>query len=365
MSKKILCYCSWNGYGHIARAYSLAKFIDNVEIIICSPQPYIFPLKKNVRYVNMTEPQSRYRFEGEKIVRQEYHDTIDVESYRKHVLEFFKLLDEIHPDLVIVDNPAEIAIYSMLMGYRTLIVYETLKSNDLRWRLSWGNVERVIVPYTKEFSEEIDYRFADNSFFSGGYSRFEADELPNRIATRKELDIKDSEKLCLITMGKARLGEKIIPEIIKSVVNNKSIKVLMPYFAEDDWINGLKKKFPELMVIHNQTDLRKFYVAADLVLTGAGYNSVMECFEFRVPAILFPLDRVYGEQSNKAVVTKKMGAAEIINVNQTGWSSKIKPLINKVLEPKNTNKMKRAQAKIVDGQGARRLANYITQLIEV
>ncbi len=361
--KKVLFYCSWGGFGHIARAYSVSKYMDWAKITVASPQRWIFPKSPNLEYIPLTEPKSRFRLEGEKVILQNYEGKADVEGYRAHIFEYYDVLRKVDPDLVIVDNPAEIALFTKMLGYKTCVVWETLESNDLRWRLVWGNVDKVLVPYSKRFADDLDFKFAKNAFFSGGYNRFEGDKLPSREAARKQLGLIESDKMVFVTIGKGRVGQTYIPEIISQLQKNDKYKVYFPYFTKDSWSEGLAKKFKRLNVIHGETDLVKYFVSSDLIVTGAGYNSMMEALYFKIPTILFPLERIYGEQSNKAMTAQKMGAAEMVSLSQDDWPKKFEEAIEKLSMKELNRNIAKAQREVVDGGGAKRTADFIKEII--
>lgn len=359
--KKILFYCSGNGFGHIARVFSVVKFLNNCQIVICSPQDWIFGPLPNLKFVKLEQPKSYYKFTDKGVERDDQRDIDDTESFRKYFGHYIKTLLGEKPNFVVVDLNAEIASVTKLLGFKTLIMYETLKTNDFQVEFAWQNADAILVPYSKSFTENLNYRFADKSFFSGAFSRYEGEKFPARVDSRESLGIKDNEVTCLITMGKARLGESVIPQIIESVINRSNFRTYFLYYSKDDWIESLQKLFPSLKVIFAKTDIRQYYSAADLVLSGAGYNTVTELFEAQVPAILFPLERDFDEQVNKAKTIESLGAAEIVDLNNRDWESQFNKKINHLIKPDVSKRMKDSQEKIVDGHGAERMAKFIEE----
>ncbi|MCX6808391.1 MAG: glycosyltransferase [Candidatus Berkelbacteria bacterium] len=360
--KKILYYCGWGGFGHIARAYSIAKFLDFAEVTVISAEKWIFPKLPNLEYVEMSEPKSRFRLDGEKIILQNYGEKSDAIGYRKHLFEFFDLLKKIEPDLVIIDNPAELAIYAKMLGFKTLIVYETLKSEDLRWRLAWDNVDKIIVPYTKEFALDLNFKHEDNALFAGGYTRFEDDER-NRKQARIDLKILDNEKLILLAVGKGKGGGEVAEAIASKISKLKKYRIIFPYFVPDVWLSEFQQLYPTIEVVSGKTDLSPYLAAADIFIGGAGFNTLMEACQFQVPAIFLPLDRIYGEQYNKAKTIARLGAGRMVMTTSRGWLGQIEKEIKDLCNPKVAAKMREAQRRIVDDHGARRVVHFIKEII--
>lgn len=360
--KKILFYCSWGGFGHIARAYAVSKFLNtDAKIIVCSPQDWIFPKLPNVKFVKIHEPKSRFRFEQEKIIRQDYGKEADEAGYRKHIFQYYDLLKKFDPDLVVVDNPAEVAISTKMLGYKTMVVYETLKTDDLRWRLAWGNVDKVLVPYTDDFTNDLAYKYSDNSFFSGGYSRFEKEALLDREKARNLIRATEDKKVVMLTVGKGRLGE-LFEQIVSQLMKHENLEIYFPYYKKDEWSVALNRRFERLKIVYAQTDLRKYFCAADLIITGAGYNSMMEAFEFNIPTILIPLERIYGEQINKAKTAERLGAAMVLDVEKENWPDQL----SKNIENSDVlhEKMIEAQKEILSGSGAEKTAKFIIKFLD-
>lgn len=361
--KKILFYCSWGGFGHIARAYAVSRFLENNKVYVASAQPWIFSKPKYLKYIKLNEPYSRFRFEGEKIVLQNYLESSnDVAGYRKHLLAYLNLLDKIKPDVVVVDNPAEIAIFTKMLGYKTCIVYETLETDDLRWRLAWKNADKILIPYPKQFPVSLKFNYWDNTFISGGYTRFEGNNKTiDKWLARKKYHIPEDKNVLLLTVGKGNKARNVLDKVIPEL--SDKFFALLPIFTPTKADRQLEKRFANLKIVANVTDLSEYYLIADVVVTGSGYNSVMEAFEHRVPVIAFALERIYGEQISKATILEQMGAIKYLDFNNNNWRKQLIDFINELTTNKNVD-MIRAQEKIVDGTGARKTAEMLKELIK-
>ena len=82
---KILFYCSWGGFGHVARAYAVIKELPkNGKYFVATPEKWPFQKpNKNFKYINLPTPQSRNRFEGEKVGRNDACPCGSGKKYKK------------------------------------------------------------------------------------------------------------------------------------------------------------------------------------------------------------------------------------------------------------------------------------------
>jgi uncharacterized protein (TIGR00661 family) len=363
---KILFYCSWGGFGHVARAYAVIKELPkNGKYFVATPEKWPFQKpNKNFKYINLPTPQSRNRFEGEKLILQKYDPSAkDASGYQKHVHEYINVLQKTKPDLVVVDNPAEIAIITKLLGYKTVSVYETLDTNDLRWRLVWGNVDKILVPYPKSFLNIAKFKYLNNAFCAGGYTRFDSVKKVDKQKARKELGLEKNSKYIAVTVGKGRSSEDTIEKICKAT-KDFDYKVLMLYPSNTKAIKNIVKKY--LHCIHINTTSNKilsYLTASDMIISGAGYNSVMEVFYIQKPVIFIPLERVYNEQGFKTKSISKLGAAVILKTKEI-TKNNLQKTISNFQNKKFVKKMLQAQKSIADGKGSSRAANELVRLIK-
>lgn len=362
----IVFYCSWGGFGHIARAFSIiSQLPPEGKYTVATPEKWPFEdPNKNFNYIKLPEPDSRIRFKEEDIIVQDYKEGAqDIKGYKEHLHSYIEVLKKEDPDLVVVDNPAEVSLFTKILGYKTVVIYESLDTNDLRWRLSWKNMDKVLAPYPKIFLKEADFPYLKNTYCAGGFTRFEKKEIKEitKEKARKKVNLNPKEKYILLTVGKGNKAKKNIRKIVQNL-NKIDYTLLLLYAEPDKEIKNIAKEYENLKVISGvYENIYLYLISVDIIITGAGYNSLMEACYFRKPTIAVPISRIYGEQMFKAEILSKIGALEFIdpeNINS------ISQKIEKLTKKEEVKKMIKKQKKVVDGKGSKRAADKLIQIIK-
>ena len=363
----IVFYCSWGGFGHIARSYSIiSKLPEKGSYTVATPEGWPFKKpSKNFKYKKLHKPDSRIRFEGEKLIVQDYKKGAqDTQGYKKHLHQFIGLLKKRDPDLVVVDNPAEVSLITKILGYKTVVMYESLNTNDLRWRMAWQSADKLLAPYPEEFLKEIDFPYLDNTYCSGGFTRFESNPESKEITTkeaRKKLNLSVDEKYILVTVGKGSTAKGLIKKMLQNLTEVDH-KLLLAYPDPDKEVKELSKKYESLEIIAGVFEEMYLYlVSSDIIVTGAGYNSVMEAFSFGKPTVSIPLSNIYNEQIFKAETFSKLGALSYVNPDNPEL---VYEKIKELEDSRKVKEMKEAQKRVVDGSGSKRAADKLIELIQ-
>lgn len=364
---KIVFYCSWGGFGHVARSYSIiSKLPEDGSYIVATPEDWPFKKpNKNFNYKKLHKPKSRIRLEGEKLIVQDYEEGAqDVQGYQKHLHQFISLLKKEGPDLVVVDNPAEVSLITKTFGYKTVVMYESLNTTDLRWRLAWQSADKLLAPYSEEFLKEVGFSYLDNTYCSGGFTRFESNPKAREITTkeaRKKLGLSIDEKYILITVGKGSTAKGLIRKMLQNLTE-ADYRLLLAYPNPDKEVKELTQKYKNLEIISGVFEEMYLYlVSSNVIVTGAGYNSVMEAFSFQKPTVSIPLSNIYNEQIFKAKTFAKLGALSYVNPDNPEL---VYEKIKELEDPQKVKQMKEAQKRVVDGKGSRRAADKLIELIQ-
>lgn len=360
----IFFYCS-GGFGHIARAFSIIKKLPSKGIYtVATSEKWVFPkLPPGFNYASLPKLKSRIRFKNEEIVIENYIKRAnDILGYRKHLYKFFFHLKKINPQLVVVDMPVEIFLFSKFLGYKTVIVYESLKTNELRWRLVWKNADKILAPYPKEFLEKASFPYLKKTFFSGGICRYDGEKIVPKERARKILGLKQTQNYILITVGKGVESEKIIKKIC-SFTKGLGYQVLLIYPKKSPFTSEITNNFSHVKPVIGVFEKINLYIcASDLIITGTGYNSIMEAFYFRKPVLTIPLKRIYDEQGFKAEILSKMDSVVWVKPSNLTLNN-FRKAFAKLSEKTTLERMKRAQEKIIDGMGSKRAAEFLVNLV--
>ncbi|MFC2016508.1 glycosyltransferase [Chloroflexota bacterium] len=360
--KKILFYATYGGYGHIARNLSINKYLSSSnKIFLVSGMRWDGKLPPNIKYNKLKEiPCSQIINEDGRIIfKRFYSGPQNIEDFRKHLIEYINILKKINPDIVVVDLTSEITIITKLLGYKVISVYETGIRNDLRHLLSYKNCDGILVPYTKGFTD-VSYlpkEIQKKMFFSGGFCRFSGYKILPKVNAKKIIN--ESKKLIVVSVGKGDYAEHVIKICVEAIKDVKGVNAI--FFSRIK----LNKKISNIRFIRVQpAKVYKYLNAADLIICGAGYSTIMENCYFKVPIITIPLKRPYGEQIIKAQNLKKFGAAEVLyeeKISKSLLTKKIKGILN---NPKRIKKVVNSHKKVINGNGAKRAAKWISNLIK-
>lgn len=349
---KIVYYTTPYGYGHVVRANAIANAIgDRAEIHLVSGIDIIFKLSKNIKYHRIDDLPGMNRLDYH-IYYYDMHGRSDdvcngkyVENYRRHFQKFINLVCKINPDLVVVDVTPEFAIYSKLLGYKTVELLLTGKKEDLRCQVSYGSSDHIVVPYPKNFID-VSYwpkEVQSKMFWSGAFSRFDGYRKIEKAEAKAKLNFAPDKKLVVCTFGRGDLGGKVIRKIEE-------------ISKQPEFENCVFKIFG------NIKNVEEYLNAADCAITGAGDNTVTESSYFKIPMILIPLVRGYGEQTSKAAALEEMGAARVIQENEI--NEKLEEELLKILNDEEyIEQTQKAQVQFVDGRGAQRLADKIMEWV--
>lgn len=370
----ILYFASWNSFTHVGCAYNLAKSMPDVLFHVVTAEKWPFHKLDNVIYHRIFRPNCAMRF-SEKFFLHHYpyeKELADINKYRKHFFAYTKWLQQINPNLVIVDTTLEIALLSKFMGYPTCVFYETWDSNNLRHRVTWENVDSILVRYPKEFIEKIEIRISPKMFFSGGVSKFDLyDEMPSKEKSMEVLGLKKGYKEKIITMLSSSQPQAI-PQAkryfrtICSVLNSfEGAKSYVLYPKEDAIIKSLKRKYKNIdFIVGVYNQVNHYLSLSDVVITGAGLGATMESCYFRVPMLLIPVPWAFNEQMVKASALENMGAAKLVSpmtMNESLIRSEIQELlVNQELR----EKMKEKQRIMIDKRGYKRLSRHLNKMLE-
>ena len=362
---KIVFYCSWGGFGHVARSFSIiSQLPKGGRYVVATPEDWPFnEPSKNFHYQKLHKPKSRIRLYGEELKVQNYiKNANDTEGYKKHLHQFINLLEKESPDLVLVDNPAEVSLISKILGYKTAVMYESLDTDDLRWRMAWKSADILVTPYTKSFMETIKFPHIEKADCVGGFSRFEANQdalKTSQKEAKERLGWDLSRDYIVMTLGKGETAESLILKIIDNLKTKKEIILLYPNPGKK--IKELEGRISNLKVTGGVFEEMYLYLAAaDFIITGAGYNSVMEAFLYRKPTVSIPLSNIYNEQILKAKALDKMGALKYVNPDKP---ERINKALKWLRKEKNKKKMSKAQKEMVDKKGAKRAAETLIKNI--
>jgi uncharacterized protein (TIGR00661 family) len=371
-NKTILFFSTSAGYGHINRDIAIAEHLTKKYKIHLVTGVNIRKKIEDVTYHKIPYTSGKnFINEKEQIEFKMFRDDIGSKKlYKKYIGAYLKILIKIQPDLVVCDLDPEISFITKYLGYKTVHMFETGIKNKLRMRLVYKNADAILVPYTKDFSKFDDFLkikcFGTKTFYSGGFSRIDYKTIKKNEALKKINIPKNNLIIGVTTGGTGYNSEKLLKNII-TAFEKLNIKKSYLIFAVRSFVaEKIKNKNPKIKILtdekyqNNATNL--LYAASDYILTGSGYNSVMEASLYRKPMIIFPFEISHNEQVTKSQVLTSLKMA--VKLDPKATPDAIYKSIKNLIEDKKLSKtIKENQKKLVDKKGSKRASDFIEELL--
>ncbi|OUL22813.1 UDP-N-acetylglucosamine--LPS N-acetylglucosamine transferase [Nostoc sp. RF31YmG] len=317
MTKTWLIYALGGGWGHLTRALSLGRIAAiqrKVKIITNSPYAqqidnegcFIYLIPENTR-VSETCLQVR------EILYNTSYDRLIIDTFPRGLGgELADILPQLHhiPQILIHRdiNPRYVAAKKL----RSFII---------------ENFDKVIVP-----GEGEDLPFCDLSMVehTAPWLIRNCWELPDRVTTRScILKVDQSVKTILVCAAGKTSELFFFAELALWLQQNFpdcAVRILAP---------TCPREFPQALWVSHHPGI-ECLAAADIVVGGAGYNTVYECAAVSVPLVALPLERLYDRQEKRA--TKSNWVQNIGNALSENQLVRIHTTINLLLDQVETEK---------------------------
>lgn len=281
MNKTWLIYAIGGGWGHLNRALSLGRIAAHQrKVKIITNSPY-------AQHIN---------HEGCVI-----HWIPDNISFSATCLQVREILLNTHYDCLIVDTfprglGGELAdIIPQLYPIPRILIHRDINPKYIAAKelhsFVAANFDAVIVP-----GEGTDLGLCDLShvYHTAPWLIRNAEELPERNITRSHiLKVDNSIKIILVCAAGNASELSIFTQIALRLYQEFpecAVRILAPNCPGD---------FPEVLWVSHHPGI-ECLAAADVVVGGAGYNTVYECAAVGVPLVALAFHRMYDRQAKRA-----------------------------------------------------------------
>lgn len=248
---------------------------------------------------------------------------------RGRMARIARWIDEVDPDLMVVDVSVEVTLLCRLLGVPTVVVAMPGDRLDRPHRSAYDAATAILAPWAAEFANrDWPKPWLDKTFHAGAMSRFDDHTFP-------EIKPGDRPSRVLALWGRGGDGPPLI-------------EIAAARAATPGWqwrVAG----------VGGSTDVRDLLGWADVVVSHAGQNSVAEIAAARRPAVVIADDRPHGEQAATASGLQKAGLA-------TGLTSWPEPASWPTLLAQATMRGGAGWKRWVRGDGAQRSAEFLTRL---
>lgn len=215
-----------------------------------------------------------------------------------------------------------VVVAAWLMSIPIIIHEQTLVSGLANEISSW-------------FASKIAVSFADHSFtkkkhsvVTGNPLRQEMLGLDEKTNVREEykklLSISQAKKLPLILITGGNQGSHIINKTVGEILKELTKNACVLHQTGDSKEGDFEKLITAQQTLENKdrylakkwiepTDLNFIFQKADLVISRAGINTLVELAYFAIPVLLIPIPYLYKDEQNKnAQFFNKIGLAEVL-----------------------------------------------------
>jgi UDP-N-acetylglucosamine--N-acetylmuramyl-(pentapeptide) pyrophosphoryl-undecaprenol N-acetylglucosamine transferase len=282
-------YAHHHGLGHLTRAGAVAPHLRSRVTVLTSgtndepSQREIEALRAagiRVRELPLDLPTA-----GEPALPDPppglHYAPVGAASLRSRVAALTRYFEEEAPDLLVVDVSVEVAMFARLCGVPVAIVRQHGDRNDFAHRLAYAWAEELLAPYPRwleDASASLAVRQA--SRYTGGFS-----VRPAGLSTPEPGRV-------VVLSGRGDDG-----------FDPGDVEAAAAACPGTNWLLAGPR--------HWRADVAELLGSAEVVVSHAGHNAVMEVAAAQRPLVCIPRPRPFGEQSGKAEALRRAGAAVV------------------------------------------------------
>lgn len=302
--------------------------------------------------------------------RLQYHLTrYTIPSLLKIPLGFcqaFGIILQEKPD-VILSFGGYVAVPMVVWGWLfsiPIIIHEQTLVGGLSNRISAFFADKVAVSFKVKYPFPKDKVVLTGNPLRGDF--LNPPKYPPR--SLRELFIQaKTHKLPIIVVTGGNQGSHVINQMVSQIINDLTKIACVIHQTGDSKFGDYEKLIRQRMNLkyHQRVVLEKWFRGgdfgfvlkwADLVVTRAGANTLMELAYFGIPALVIPISYLYGDEQNKnAKFFQEMGLARVLsqgNLSPEKLFREIKSMIKDL--PKLKERAKRQDVVVKDA--AKKLA---------
>lgn len=346
MTAPIGFYVHHHGRGHVSRAAGIIAELDRPATVLTSAT--VTPADVAGAEVVHLPPDVGPTPHDAPLPPTLHHAPVGLASARDRTARIAGWLAEAAPALLVVDVSAEVSLLGRLAS--TPVV--TVRQHGARWDAAhlqaYGASVALLAPFSSELEEpDVPAEVARSTRYVGGFSRFDA----RAGSTEPWRHPTDASRPVVAVLAGAG-GDGIDLERVRAAARVADDHVWVVIGGEEARTDGL------VHVTGWCADPLPYLLGADVVVSSAGHNSVMEVAAARRPLVCLPEPRPFDEQERKAA---RLAALDVAEVVRGGWpdASRWPALLERARDRGGAG-----LARLVDGAGARRAAAALTELAE-
>lgn len=243
-------------------------------------------------------------------------------NFLKGTLESLGFLFDFQPDIVVGFGGLEsipLLFFAWIFRLKTLIHEQNVLPGRAN-RLLAKFVDKVAI----SFMETRNYlKISQERIVLTGNPAFERLKPVTKKEALKFFGLKENKFTVLVTGGSQGSHNINIAFLGAITAMNDNYKVQVIHITGEPDYDFLSRRYKNLSINVDSKifsfleEMQYAYSASDLTVTRAGATTIAELLSFKLPAIIIPYPYVYNHQSENAKILKKIGAAVVIEDNES------------------------------------------------
>lgn len=246
------------------------------------------------------------------------------DNITSRVAKYTAWLTDAKPDVMVVDVSAEISMLTRLASVSQIVMRQHGDRSDPAHLSAYAAAHSLLAPFPKTMEDDITPGWVqDKTVYLNGFCR--GTQNVADVATHRSTTTESSTKITTPTIAFlfGRGGTEDVHPRLRHAAKMLSDYQLIVLGKESD---GNRDEDPSnLHYLGWVNDVSSYTDRADVVVTAAGHNSVMELGSRRRPFIAIAQPRPFLEQVRKTKVLQREGLAVGLDgwPNHTAWPSLI------------------------------------------
>ncbi|MDA8745783.1 glycosyl transferase family 28 protein [Rubripirellula amarantea] len=296
MIAKIGFYVHYHGLGHKHRTEAILKHLDLPATVITSrihELDWEGPTLTSVEEIACDIddiPERGLAYASD--VPSLHYAPLWTDNITRRVAQYTAWLDDHKPDVVVVDVSAEISMLTRLASIPQIVIRQHGDRSDPAHLGAYAAAHSLLAPFPEQMEDEITPEWVkQKTVYLDGFCRdsqctHSAEKVPNRI---------------VVMFGRG--GSQDVHRILREAA------ALLP---DHEWIvigksdNDQSDDTPDnLQFLGWVADPQRYLQSAEVVVTSAGHNSVMELGNSRCRFVAITEDRPFDEQLRKTMILER------------------------------------------------------------
>ena len=302
-------YVHYHGAGHKHRTEAIAAGLDRPVAVVTSriaDRHWHLPAGSEVVDIACDiDDVSNAGLQRRSDVQSLHYAPLYTGNIRRRVRQYATWVDAYRPDIVVVDVSAEISLMTRLASTPQIVMRQHGRRDDPAHLAAYQAADALIAPFPELMEDNITPDWVRRkTTYTGGFSR-----LGDRRFNNPSNTTQTSSAETTVVIMKGRGGSELSIDALESIaIGSPEIRIEV-LGAFDPPVSSMGN-LPENLILRGWVDdPTECLLAADVVFSSAGHNSVMELGQMRRRFVAIAEDRPFEEQRRKVAILQRAGLA--------------------------------------------------------